>query len=134
MSDTAQKESSELYFKILEYKRSIGKTQWTVLSIFLTVSEAILVLGLSLDAPSQSGAICSFGVIVYWLGFCLYNRYRNLNRHVASCLVELEKDATIKFQKTLNDRFHKKGISTQTILIGGGIIYIVFVTIIIITN
>lgn len=47
MNDTSAENNLTMYLKIIDYKRSIGITQWTVLSIFLTVSEAILVFGLS---------------------------------------------------------------------------------------
>ena len=36
-------ENAQLYLKLIDYKRSIGITQWTVFSIFATVSQAVLV-------------------------------------------------------------------------------------------
>lgn len=127
MNDATVKNNLTMYLKIIDYKRSIGITQWTVLSIFLTVSEAILVFGLSQKDKWSSSSLIFFGVFVYWLGFFLYNRYRNLNRQVASYLITLENDNPYNFQKHLNEEFHRKGFSTKKILILGGVVYLIIV-------
>jgi len=48
MSRTSS-DNIEVYSKIIEYKRSIGVTQWTVLSIFVTASEAVFLYSLGQD-------------------------------------------------------------------------------------
>lgn len=127
MNATSEENNLTMYLKVIDYKRSIGITQWTILSIFLTVSEAILVFGLSQKDRWSSNSLILFGVFVYWLGFFLYNRYRKLNRQVAKYLVKLEKDNPYDFQKHLNVKFHRIGYSTKNILIIGGLVYIIIV-------
>ncbi len=117
----------EVYLKIIEYKRSIGITQWTVLSIFVTVSQGVLVLTVNQGTGTlTSSLLLVFGAAIYWFGYLLYNRYRGLNKQVAEYLVELEQENGFKFQQSLN-KFHKKGRSTRQILLVGGIVYLVFV-------
>jgi hypothetical protein len=134
MNDASLENNLAMYFKIIDYKRSIGITQWTVLSIFLTVSEAILVFGLTQSDNWASTGLLVFGVFVYWLGFLLYNRYRNLNRQVAGYLVELETNNSFKFQQKLNEEFHRKGLSTKNILTIGGFLYLLLVIIMILVT
>jgi hypothetical protein len=116
----------EIYSTIIEYKRSIGITQWTVLSIFVTASEAVFVFSLSLDDPLTGTLSRFFGAMIYWLGFLLYNRYRQLNHQVSKYLMELEKENGYEFQHYLDSHFHAKGLSTKNILIIAGVLYIVF--------
>lgn len=116
----------DVYLKIIEYKRGIGATQWTVLSIFVTASEAVLVLSLN-QGDKLIGALARlFGVIIYWVGYLLYNRYRALNQCVSKYLVELEKENGFAFQQYLDTHFHKKGLLTNQVLIVVGILYFVF--------
>ena len=134
MSDASTENNLEMYLKIIDYKRSIGITQWTVLSIFLTVSEAILVFGLSQSDKWSSSSLIFFGVFVYWLGFFLYNRYRNLNRQVANYIIKLENENPFQFQRYLNENFHRKGTSTTEILLLGGVVYFIFVIVMIVVK
>lgn len=118
----------ELYLKLIDYKRSIGTTQWTVLSIFVTASEAVLVF--SVAQPDVLAAILTrlFGVAIYWLGFFLFNRYRNLNREVARYLRDLEQGLGFEFQQRL-DAAHARGVSTRTVLLVAGLLYAAFAAI-----
>ena len=120
----SRSEKFELYLKIIEYKRSIGITQWTVLSIFTTASGAIFALGLK-DEPSHGGKrLYAFGIMIYWLGFCLYRRYRSFNREVSRHLVELETQLGLGFQTRLESKFHAMpGLSTKTLLLLAGAVY-----------
>ena len=127
MSRTSS-DNIEVYSKIIEYKRSIGVTQWTVLSIFVTASEAVFLYSLGQDDRLVGVLTRIFGAMIYWLGFLLYNRYRGLNIQVSRYLVELEKENGFKFQQHLNSQFHSKGFSTKNILIVAGILYIIFAT------
>ena len=129
MSETSS-DNVKVYLKVIEYKRSIGITQWTVLSIFVTVSEAIFVLSLGQDDRLTGTLIRVFGAMVYWLGFLLYSRYRGLNITVSKYLVELEKEIGFKFQQHLNSQFHNKGLSTKSILFVAGILYLIFVIVV----
>ena len=105
------------------YKRSIGATQWTVLSIFITASELVFAFSFGQDDLVAQALIRFFGIMIYWLGFFIYNRYRNLNKNVASYLIELEEDNPYKFQTYLNKNFHSKGVSTQKVLLIAGMVY-----------
>lgn len=130
MSKENSNSNIEVYLKIIEYKRSIGVTQWTVLSIFVTVSQAVLVLTADAGAGTLTGFLLRiFGAAIYWFGYLLYNRYRGLNTQVAKYLIELEKENGFRFQQCL-DEFHKQGLSTSRILLVGGIVYLVFVILI----
>ena len=116
----------EIYSTIIEYKRSIGITQWTVLSIFVTASEAVFVFSFSLNDPVGEALARFFGAMIYWLGFLLYNRYRQMNQQVSKYLLELEEQNGFGFQHYLNSNFHAKGISTKNILVIAGILYVAF--------
>jgi len=129
MSETSS-DNVKVYLKVIEYKRSIGITQWTVLSIFVTASEAVFVLSLAQDDRLTSTLVRVFGAMVYWLGFLLYNRYRGLNIAVSKYLVELEKEIGFEFQQHLNNQFHNKGLSTRNILLVAGILYLILVIVI----
>ena len=116
----------EVYLKLIDYKRSIGITQWTVLSIFVTASEAVFVFGLRQTDSSAGYSLSVFAIMIYWLGFLLYRRYRQLNRKVSNYLVRLEEEIDVGFQKHLEGHFHKKGRSTENILLLAGIVYSIF--------
>lgn len=114
----------KVYMKIIEYKRSIGKTQWTVFSIFATASEAVFVL--SLQGNRLSGLFVRiFGIMIYWFGFLLYDRYRGLNKEVCEYLIELEREIGFGFQQRLTT-FRRTGLSTEDILIIAGVMYTFF--------
>lgn len=124
----------DLYLKIIEYKRSIGTTQWTVLSIFITASEAVLALGLS-QGDRSIILLCGFlGIAIYWFGFLLYNRYRGLNKSVSEYLVILEKENGFSFQQYLDSHFHDKGLTTNQLLIIGGLVYLIIAVVIAIAH
>jgi hypothetical protein len=123
-------DNTSVYLKIIEYKRSIGITQWTVLSIFLTASQAVFVFSFGEREPSQNFIIRVFAVMIYWLGFMLYDRYRALNNQVANYLLELEKENQYKFQQFLNNNFQSKGLSTRKVLILAGCFYIILTVIV----
>ena len=129
MSETCEN-NFNLYLKIIEYKRSIGVTQWAVLSIFITVSEVVFVLSLKQSDFFHGIIVRIFAILIYWLGFLLYNRYRSLNLYVSNFLIELEKKNGFDFQQNLNSQFHEKGISSKNILIVAGIIYMLLVIVI----
>ncbi len=121
----------QVYLKIIDYKRSIGITQWTVLSIFVTASGAVFVFGLKESDDITGFLLRIFGVAIYWLGFFLYRRYRQINRQVSIYLVKLEEEIGFNFQKHLEKQFHmQKGLSTETILLLYGILYSVFALVI----
>ncbi len=115
-----------VYSTIIDYKRSIGITQWTVLSIFVTASEAILALSLGQNDRVTAALGSALAVMIYWLGFLLYNRYRGLNAQVSNYLLKLESQNEFAFQQHLNAQFHTKGFSTRDILIVAGILYSIF--------
>lgn len=118
----------KVYMKIIEYKRSIGKTQWTVFSIFATASEAVFVL--SLKGDRLSGLLVRiFGIMIYWFGLLLYDRYRGLNKEVCGYLIELENEIGFGFQQRLT-KFRQTGLSTKDILIIAGILYTFFAIVI----
>ena len=116
----------DFYLKVIEYKRSIGTTQWAVMSIFITASEAVLAYSMSKLEPGAAVIIRIFGLMIYWLGFFLYLHYRSLNKHIGNYLMKLEKDNNYNFQEYLSKNFHQKKISSQRILFLFGIIYTVF--------
>lgn len=115
----------QVYLKLIDYKRSIGATQWTVLSVFTTASGAVAVFAIGRDSSPVVGISLLFGVGLYWLGFMLYRRYRAYNRRVCDYLVELEEQIGIGFQKHV-DSFHQRGFSTERILAFGGVLYFLF--------
>jgi hypothetical protein len=116
----------EVYGKLLDYKRGVGSTQWTILSLFITASGGILVYSLSATDRITGIVVRVLGLAVYWLGYALYDRYYKMNGFVAEYLVELEKTTGYEFQQHLNSRFHSTGISTQRILLIGGFLYLAF--------
>ena len=124
--NTSSNYKVEVYLKLIDYKRSIGITQWTVLSIFVTASEAVFVFGLRQTDSIAGHSLSVFAIMIYWLGFLLYRRYRQLNRKVSNYLVGLEEEIDIGFQKHLDGQFHKKGLSTENILFLAGIVYSIF--------
>ncbi len=114
----------QVYMKLIDYKRSIGITQWTVLSIFVTASEAVFLFALTRGETIAKHILPVFAIMVYWLGFLLYRRYRRFNRQVSGYLVKLEEEIGMGFQKHLEERFHeRKGLSTERILLVAGIGY-----------
>jgi len=119
----------QVYLKTIEYKRSIGTTQWTVMSIFVTASE--LVIAFSFQSDNQISSLNAlliriFGLLIYWFGFVLFARYRALNNQVSNYLVSLEEKNKFEFQKNLVNYFHNKGLSTKDILVVFGILYSLF--------
>lgn len=113
----------DIYLKITEYKRSIGTTQWTVMSIFVTASEVVLAFSIQQLEFTTALSVRIFGLLIYWFGFSLFIRYRALNEQVSNYLLQLEKENGLNFQAYLNDTFHKKGIATKWILLLFGVIY-----------
>ena len=132
-ADPTRNERLQVYLKLIDYKRSIGATQWTVLSVFTTASGAIIVFAIGRDSFPVVGISLLFGVALYWLGFMLYRRYRAYNRRVSEYLVELEEQMQVGFQKHVNS-FHQKGLSTEGILVVGGILYLVFALVVVIMS
>jgi hypothetical protein len=131
MTEPATKQDQmQVYLKLIEYKRSIGTTQWSVLSIFVTASEAIFVFAAT-SRTSIGRLLSILAVLVYWLGLLLYRRYREYNRQVSAYLVKLETDIGLSFQQHLNRTVHSKGLSTEQILVMGGVGYSVFALIVI---
>ncbi|NTV67597.1 MAG: hypothetical protein HGB06_07960 [Chlorobaculum sp.] len=122
-----QNYNKEIYLKVIDYKRSIGVTQWAVFSIFSGISSAVLALSYQKSINESTLTIRILGLICYWLGYFLYNRYRNLNKNVASYLRELEKDIKNGFQTYLDKNFHKHGIHTGNMLFMVGILYMALV-------
>lgn len=122
----------EVYLKLIDYKRSIGITQWTVLSIFVTASAAVFVLGLRQADEIVNPLVLIFALMIYWLGFLLYRRYRRLNRAVSNYLVRLEDEIGVGFQKHLDEKFYtNERLSTKNILFLAGIIYAIFALVVI---
>ena len=105
-------------------------TQWVVFSIFATASATVLVLSLSQDNRLIGVLVRVLAIMIYWLGYLLYNRYRGLNIQVAKYLVELEQENGFKLQQHLDTQFHARGFSTRKILSVAGILYLVFAIII----
>lgn len=124
-ADTTRNERLQVYLKLLDYKRSIGATQWTVLSVFTTASGAVLVFGLGRDSSLIAAISVPIAVGLYWFGFMLYRRYRAYNHRVSEYLVELEVPIGVGFQKHVNS-FQEKGFSTEKILALGGVVYSLF--------
>jgi hypothetical protein len=112
--------------KIIDYKRSIGITQWTVLSIFVTASGAVFVFGLKESNNIVGLLLRIFAVMIYWVGFLLYRRYRQFNQQVSDYLVKLEKDIGFNFQEHLNVFHAKKRLSAGKILLLAGTLYTIF--------
>ena len=122
----------DVYLKLIDYKRSIGITQWTVLSIFVTASAAAFVLGLRQADEIVNPLVLIFALMIYWLGFLLYRRYRRLNRAVSNYLVMLEDEIGVGFQKHLDEKFYtKERLSTKNILFLSGILYSIFALVVI---
>ena len=122
----------EVYLKLIDYKRSIGITQWTVLSIFVTASAAVFVLGLRQADGNVNLLVLIFALMIYWLGFLLYRRYRRLNREISNFLVMLEDEIGVGFQKHLDENFYtKERLSSKNILFLAGIIYAIFALVVI---
>lgn len=102
MSDSTYKE--KVYLKLIDYKRSVGITQWTVLSIFITTSEAVFVFGLKQTDGVYNRQVLIFAVMIYWLGFLLYRRYRRLNMRLSNYLIKLEEELDIDFQQHMEKK------------------------------
>ena len=115
--------SDEVYIKIIDYKRSIGITQWTVFSLFATASIGILLFSFQHSDKVHGTLIRIFGLSVYSLGYLLYQRYRKLNVAVSKYLCELEDNNGYRLQKTLNESIHGHGLSTNHILLIGFFVY-----------
>ncbi len=79
--------SIDVYLKVIEYKRSIGTTQWTVMSIFVTASEAVIAFSIKQSDFTTALLIRIFGLLIYWFGFTLFIRYRSLNEQVSNYLL-----------------------------------------------
>lgn len=119
----------QVYLKTIEYKRSIGTTQWTVMSIFVTASELVIAFSFQGDnqfEPFNALLIRVFGLLIYWFGYTLFARYRALNEVVSQYLISLEKENNFEFQKSLQESFHKKGLPTKKLLVLFGILYSCF--------
>ncbi len=116
----------EVYGKLLDYKRGVGSMQWTILSLFITAAGGVFVY--SLSAPDWLTALAArlFGFAIYVFGYVLYKRYYKMNGHVADYLCTLEERTGYRFQHSLNEKFHGDGISTDRLLLLGGIVYIIF--------
>lgn len=112
-----------LYLKTIEYKRSIGITQWSVLSLFVTASSAILVFGLNQENELMGLITRLFGLLVLSLGILLYGRYRSINQSVSDYLVDLESEIGCNFQERLNQTVHSEYWSTNRILNAVLVIY-----------
>jgi len=125
LADVRANERLQIYLKLIDYKRGIGTTQWTVLSVFTTASGAVILFALGRQNSIVVGLSLLLGVVLYWLGFLLYCRYRSYNLRVSEYLIELEEEMGFRFQKHVGS-FHHKGLSTQRILLLGGIIYLLF--------
>ncbi|MCE7923479.1 MAG: hypothetical protein DYG98_10505 [Haliscomenobacteraceae bacterium CHB4] len=123
--ELSSSEKLNAYLKLIDYKRSIGITQWTIIAIFITASETVLVFSLNMDNEIAGWFGRILGIVIFWLGFVLYNRYRSLNKTVAKFLMELEEENNFKFQHYLQSQFHPKGLSTTSILVTSGVIYMV---------
>lgn len=122
----------EVYLRVIDYKRSIGQTQWTVFSLFVTASGAIFAYGLTQTGTSNK-YLPIFALMIYWLGFLFYKTYRNLNRNVSDFLVIMENELGVAFQKHLDEYFHSKSVfSTEDMLCVAGLVYTCFALIIII--
>ncbi|WP_306536341.1 hypothetical protein [Geobacter sp.] len=117
----------QLYLKLIEYKRSLGTTQWSVFSLFATVSQAILVFSLQQQSIKLGIALRILCLGTFWLGFLLYNRYRMINETVAEYLRNLEGDLQVDFETRLDKKRSETSPSTRAILIGSGLLYTVFV-------
>jgi hypothetical protein len=130
---TTRQDLLQVYLKLVEYKRSIGSTQWSVLSIFVTASEAVFVFAAT-SRTVIGRLLALLAVLVYWLGLFLYRRYREFNRQVSAYMVILEKDIGVGFQQHLNRTVHSKGLSTEKILVLGGIGYSAFALIMILVE
>jgi hypothetical protein len=125
--DEPSNDKIKVYLKIIDYKRSIGIIQWTILSIFTTASGAVFAFGLKESNNINGSLLRVFGVMVYWLGFLLYRRYRQFNRQVSTYLVKLEEENCFNFQKHLEDQFRAKTrLSTIKILLFAGVSYSIF--------
>jgi hypothetical protein len=126
MMSRTSSDSLQVYLKIIEYKRSIGTTQWTILSIFVTASGGVLVFSLNQQNRLTGLLVRFLGIMIYLFGCLLYNRYREMNQHISNYLVELEQENGFKLQQILNNQFHKSGLSTKSILLIAGIFYVLF--------
>jgi len=113
----------QIWLKTLEYKRGIGATQWTVLGVFLTASEATFIFGLTQSDGGCRAFMLVLAFSLYWLGYSLFKRYRELNRAVSRYLMKLEGDSG-GLQTDLN-KFHETGLTTKTLLFSSGLIYTV---------
>src|ERR1035441_7299117 len=97
-AESTRNERLQVYLKLIDYKRSIGATQWTVLSVFTTASGAVVVFAFGRDTSTVVGISLLFGVCLYWLGFTLYRRYRAYNRRVSAYLIERSEEHTSELQ------------------------------------
>jgi hypothetical protein len=123
VSEASASSMFELYLKLIDYKRSVGKTQWTILSLFLSASQIVLAIGATHAGDRGGRVLPVLGVSIYWLGFLLYRRYRHYNRQISAYLAELEGPLGLGFQAHLNRSVHARGMSTETILALGGLLY-----------
>jgi len=117
----------QLYLKLIEYKRSLGTTQWSVFSLFATVSQAVLIFSLQQQSAKLGIVLRILCLGTFWLGFLLYNRYRMINESVAEYLRNLEGDLQIDFENLIDKKRRETGPSTRAILISSGLLYTMFV-------
>jgi hypothetical protein len=120
----------QIYIKMLEYKRSVGMTQWTVLSIFMAASSLMFVYGLN-QKPMVGLMTRICGFLVFLLGVLLYKRYRKINQEVARFLVDLETDLELEnnaaFQQRLNKSVHSSFFNTMKMLTISCVLYAILI-------
>ena len=116
----------EVYGKLLDYKRGVGSTQWTILSLFITAAGGVFAYSFSVPDWRTGLGVRLFGFAIYLFGYLLYKRYYKMNGFVADYLCTLEERTGYRFQHSLNEKFHAEGISTDRLLYIGGFVYLVF--------
>ena len=119
----------QLYLKVIDYKRSVGITQWAIVAIFTMASGALLGFATKYNDAIAACGLDIAAVIVYLLGILLYGRYRTMNQHVMRYLTDLEKRVGSGFQSTLTANFHSRGPTTYQVLWIVGLVYAIAVVI-----
>lgn len=130
MNEVDEKNHS-LYLKLIDYRRSIGTTQWAVFSIFATMSHATFAISFNTSLAPHGRWIRVYGLCSFFLGLALYHRYRDLNKSVEKHMRELEEQLGISFLRHMQEHFHEKkrwfNRSTAEILILFTFLYILIV-------
>ncbi|WP_457557921.1 hypothetical protein [Candidatus Harpocratesius sp.] len=108
-----------VYLKAIDYKRSIGKTQWSIFSLFATGAGAAFIYSFKEKERNPQLFIQITAVSIQWQVIIFYNLHRRINKGVAEYLVQFESSVQFiqDFQKIINKKYRTKRSSSQILII-----------------